>query len=141
MSALAGLGLGSALSGGSSPSAASQAGSIAQISQNEFMTLLLTQLQNQNPLDPISDTNFATQLAQFSQLDSLNTLNSNFSSLLQVQQLSGASNLIGRTVSYLPANSSTPLSGVVAGLAIQNGTVELTVNNTEVPLSQVNGIS
>jgi flagellar basal-body rod modification protein FlgD len=129
---------GSALTGST---AAATSDSLSQISSSQFMQLLLAQLQNQNPLDPISNTDFATQLAQFSQLDSLNTLNSNFSNLLLVQQFSGASNLIGKLVSYTPTNSATALSGTVDSLSVQNGTVDLNINGTNVPLSQVNSIS
>ena len=136
----------SALSGLGSPlttaaSSTSGSNSLAQVSQNEFLQLLLTQLQNQNPLDPMSSTDFATQLATLSEVGSLDSLNTNFGSLLQVQQLSSASNLIGRSVTYTVPGSNAQGQGVVDGLTVQNGAADLSVNGTNIPISQVNSIN
>lgn len=121
---------------------ASGSNSLADISQTEFLQLLLAQLQNQNPLNPMSDTDFATQLATLSEVGSLNNLNTNFGSLLQVQQLSGASALIGRTATYTPSDSSAAQQGTIAGLNVQgDGTLDLLVNGTNVSLGQVNSIN
>ena len=45
--------------------------------QSTFLTLLVTQLQNQDPLNPADSTQFVTQLAQFSQLEDLQNINQN----------------------------------------------------------------
>lgn len=47
----------------------------AQISKNEFLNLLVTQLKNQDPLDPMKNDQFAVNLAQFSQLEQLVSIN------------------------------------------------------------------
>jgi len=46
-----------------------------QVDKNEFITLLVTQLQNQDPLDPMDNGEFAVKLAQFSQLEQLVSIN------------------------------------------------------------------
>ncbi len=138
MSALSGTG--SALNGSNSALSTASNG-LSSITQSEFLQLLLTQLQNQNPLDPMTDSDFAQQLATLSEVGSIDTLSTNLTSLLQAQQLYGASSLIGRTVTYLPSGASGPSQGVVSGLSVQKGTVDLTVNNTDVPLSQVSSIN
>jgi len=51
--------------------------STAQQSQDQFLQLLVTQIQNQNPLDPMSNEEFTSQLTQFSMLEQLETLNAN----------------------------------------------------------------
>jgi flagellar basal-body rod modification protein FlgD len=51
--------------------------------QMDFMKLLVTQLQNQNPLEPLDNNEMAAQLAQFSQLQQLESLNKNFAKALQ----------------------------------------------------------
>ena len=55
----------------SSGSTASAGTSAAQQQQSEFLSLLVTQLKEQNPLDPTDGTQFVTQLAQFSSLNEL----------------------------------------------------------------------
>jgi flagellar basal-body rod modification protein FlgD len=45
--------------------------------ESTFLTLLVTQLQNQDPLNPADSTQFVTQLAQFSQLEDLQNINQN----------------------------------------------------------------
>lgn len=116
--------------------------SLAGISQTEFLQLLLTQLQNQNPLDPMSDTDFATQLAELSEVGSLDSVNTSVSDLLQVQQLSSGESLIGSKVSYTTSSSSGTFQGAVSGLTVQSdGTVDLTVNGNNVPISQVNSVN
>lgn len=67
-----------------SSSAASQTSSLdkknSDISKNEFLTLLVTQLQNQDPLEPMKNEEFAVNLAQFSQLEQLVSINDKIAS-------------------------------------------------------------
>jgi flagellar basal-body rod modification protein FlgD len=130
--------------GSSTASGVTTAGSAASstlgLSQNDFMKLLVTQMQNQNPLNPVNSTDFITQLAQFSQVSSMTTLNGNISQMLTLQQMTQASSLIGKTVTYLPAGSQMATSGVVSGVQINNGAVNLVVGNQSIALSQVTGI-
>jgi len=44
------------------------------LGKNDFLNLLVTQLQNQNPMEPMADTEFIAQLAQFSQLEQLENM-------------------------------------------------------------------
>jgi flagellar basal-body rod modification protein FlgD len=135
----------SAVSGlGSNTSTSSTTGtdSLASISQTEFLQLLLAQLQNQNPLDPMSDTDFATQLADLSEVGSLDSVNTSVSDLVQVQQLSSAADLIGSTATYTPTGSTSSSEGQVTGMTVQSdGTADLTIDGTNVPLSQINSIN
>jgi flagellar basal-body rod modification protein FlgD len=109
--------------------------------EDTFLQLLIAQLQNQNPLSPTDPTQFVAELAQFSTLEGVNQLNTNFSNLLQLQQLTGGSSLIGKTASYTQPGTSTSASGVVNSIAVQNGSINLTINGTAVPLANVLGVS
>ena len=67
--------------------------------RDQFLTLLIAQLQHQDPFNPMDSTEFTAQLAQFSSLEQLQNLNTNFeSSMLLSQSLhnSMAVNMIGR---------------------------------------------
>lgn len=59
----------------SSSSTTSTSSSNAQVTQQEFLTLLMNQLKNQDPLDPMKSEDFAVQLAQFSSLEQLVEIN------------------------------------------------------------------
>jgi flagellar basal-body rod modification protein FlgD len=61
--------LGSSNSNGTASSSAGSSGNSADASQQVFLQLLVSQLQNQDPLNPTDSTQFVTELAQFSQLE------------------------------------------------------------------------
>jgi flagellar basal-body rod modification protein FlgD len=72
----------------SSPAAPSTLDSATQgLGENAFLQLLVTQLQHQDPTQPMDDTTFIAQLAQFSSLEKLTSIDS---SLKQLTQLAGA---------------------------------------------------
>jgi len=101
------------------------------LSQNDFLQLLVTQMENQDPLNPQSDTQMAAEMAQFT---ALQTSSASSSSLAMMQ----ANSLVGSTVNLqtTPGSSDTT-SGVVQGIVMQNGTPEIVVNGTPYTLSQV----
>ncbi|MDL5602173.1 flagellar hook assembly protein FlgD [Bacillus subtilis] len=71
------------------------------LGKDAFLQLLVTQLKNQNPLDPQDNSAFVAQLAQFSSLEGITTLNSTVSSLAgnyNSSQALQASSLVGRNV-------------------------------------------
>ena len=69
--------------------------------QMDYMKLLVTELQNQNPLEPLDNNQMASQLAQFSQLQQLESMDSNFASILAVSERTYANTLIGKEVSFM----------------------------------------
>jgi flagellar basal-body rod modification protein FlgD len=80
-------------------------GSLKELGKDEFMQLLVTKLQNQDPLDPMDDEAFIAELAQFSSLEQLQNLNSNLETALnwdylQMQTINNtmATSLIGNNV-------------------------------------------
>jgi flagellar basal-body rod modification protein FlgD len=72
-----------------------------ELGKNEFLELLVAQLNNQNPLEPQENGEFIAQLAQFSQVEGIEQLNTSMESLLsgyQSSQALQASSLVGRKV-------------------------------------------
>lgn len=71
------------------------------LGKNEFLELLVTQLNNQNPLEPQENGEFIAQLAQFSTVEGVEKLNSSVSTIMsgfQSSQALQASSLVGRKV-------------------------------------------
>ncbi len=85
-------------------------------SSQGFLKLLAAQISNQNPLEPMKDTEFVAQMAQFSQLEQTTNLAADVRSLTMSAQLSQGAALIGRTVTYEHADGTT--SGTVERLSV-----------------------
>jgi flagellar basal-body rod modification protein FlgD len=120
----------------STPNAASAdtvSGTQQTLTQNDFLQLLVSQMENQDPLDPQSDTQMAAQMAQFTSLQQTTGMSS---SLAMMQ----ADSLVGSTVN-VQVDSKTSASGVVSGVALVNGTPEVVVNGTDYTISQVTSIT
>lgn len=92
--------------------------------QMDYMKLLITQLQNQNPLEPLDNNEMASQLAQFSQLSQLESMNSTFADVLLTEQRTYANSLIGKNVSSYTENQD-------GTQAIANGTVEQVIKDDD----------
>jgi flagellar basal-body rod modification protein FlgD len=88
------------------------------LGQADFFTLLITQLENQNPLTPQDNTAFVAQLAQFSTLQGIEDLNSNFVSMngsLKSSQAIQASALVGHTVLVGSSQARLASGGEIMG--------------------------
>ena len=94
----------------------------SSLGKDAFLQLLVTQLKNQNPLDPQDNTAFVAQLAQFSSLEGITSLNDSVNSItggLQSSQALQASSLVGRSVivqtgeAYVDPASGKPFNGTV----------------------------
>ncbi len=114
---------------------------INTITQEQFLKLLIAQLQNQNPLEPITDQQFISQLTAFSTLQGIQSLNVSFEQMLRLQQLTGGASLIGRTVTYERTSGGPATSGTVSGLSVQNGQVVLLIGADRVNLNQIRSIA
>lgn len=107
-----------------------------ELGKNEFMRLMIAQLENQNPLDPQDNGAFISQLAEFSSLQEMQGISAsvnNFTNQFKSSQALQASAMVGRSV-LVPASSS-PLSagGTVSGI------VELEASTGSLNISIFNG--
>jgi flagellar basal-body rod modification protein FlgD len=116
----------------------------AKESHDQFMQLLVTQLQNQDPLDPIKQYDFISQLAQFSTLEGIEKLSDQVeqqaglqAELLQLQQLSQAAELVGRNVTYQSASTGDPTQGIVESVSLTNGRLQLNIGEDTIGVDQL----
>lgn len=126
---------------------AGSSSSISQLGQNAFLQLLAVQMKNQDPLQPVDNTQFVAQLAQFSSLQELTTISSQLGSLstatMQVQtadQLLSAFNLIGTNVT-LQDSSGNLVTGTVSGVNISGGQANVDVAGNNYPLSSITSVT
>lgn len=85
-----------------------------ELGQAAFLELMITQMNNQNPLSPQDNSEFVAQLAQFSSVEGLERLNNSFNSFMSNNALQ-ASSLVGRSVSVESDKSTLVNGGIVAG--------------------------
>jgi flagellar basal-body rod modification protein FlgD len=107
------------------------------VSQNTFLTLLITQLQNQDPMNPQDSSQFVAQLAQFSSLEQMANLNTSMNQVLD----NSVTGLIGQTVTIAdPTTASGYVSGQVSGIVYYANGPAVQVNGTNYPLSAIQNI-
>ena len=117
------------------------------LDKNAFLKLLITQLENQDPMDPQDNCEFVAEMAQFSSLEQMtnmnesltkiNTLVSNMDTSVLVGQLSG---MIGKGVEWTntvesadeegkPVVTTENLSGVITGVTMADGVTKIIVQS------------
>jgi flagellar basal-body rod modification protein FlgD len=116
------------------------AGFNSTLGKVEFLNLLAVQLQYQDPLSPVDQESFISQLSQFSTLEGVEKLNSSFENILAMEQISQGANLVGKRVGYFDSNTGEAAEGLVEQIAMSNGEPILTVNGEPVHMSQVTAI-
>lgn len=113
----------------------------SQLGRDQFLTLLVAQLQNQDPLQPIQNEDFIAQLAQFSTLEGIENLNASFSDVLALQNLTQGANLIGRTASYNSPADNSAQTGTIDAYRVNEGNIELMINGEPVAVGLVSQLS
>jgi flagellar basal-body rod modification protein FlgD len=108
--------------------------------RTDYLNLLITQLQHQDPMDPMSNDQMASQLATLSQLEQVESMNKKFDKVLMASQMDQAVNIIGRDVSYMPEGAEQAVLGTVDGAEVVDGEVMLNVNGSRVGLEDVLGL-
>lgn len=89
-----------------------------ELGKDEFLQILAVQLANQDPLEPMKDTDFIAQMAQFSSLEQMKGLNDSFSS-------TKAYGMIGKSVTAtvtLETGEKAEIMGIVSGVVRYNNT-------------------
>ena len=115
-----------------------------QMGKEAFMELLVQQLKNQDPLSPMDNDQFISQLTQMSSLEGIQNLNDNLVGLAMLQQgnalmsqLTQSSALIGKEVTYMDYDTGEERIGAVQSVKIQDGLAVLNIDGTDVPLASV----
>ena len=98
----------------------------AKIGIEDFLRILTTQLNYQDPLKPMDNTAFVAQLAQFTSLQENQQTNDKLDNLLNIQSAAQSVGLIGRTVDV--SASGAKQTGQVTGLDFSSGQPQLTIS-------------
>jgi len=113
-----------------------------ELDRDAFLQLLVMEMQYQDPLNPVDNTDMIAQLAQFSSLEQMESLNDSFTELSgNVDQLNyiSAAVLLGREIIGIDTNGET-VEGVVQGIHMDGSIVYLAVDDHLVSMAGVIGI-
>ena len=102
------------------------------INQNDFIKLFLTQLQSQDPLQPVDNREFLAQLAQFSNLEQTRQTSSNTEGLLVMNSSAQALGLLNKTVEIQGQGAAT--TGSVIAVSFTSSGPELSIQSTAGPV-------
>ncbi|HWI09721.1 MAG TPA: flagellar hook capping FlgD N-terminal domain-containing protein [Burkholderiaceae bacterium] len=97
----------------------------SSLGQEDFLKILTTQLNYQDPLKPMDNQQFMAQMAQFASLEQTRAMNDNIETLLTIQSATQSVGLLGRTVEV--STDSDAAVGEVTSLRFSNGQPLLTV--------------
>ena len=101
-----------------------------EMGQTAFLTLFTTQLQNQNPLDPMENEAFVAQLAQFSQLEATTKMSDSLQTLvgsMTGDRMSSAASLIGKTVAVSDGKAIKNGEAVEGSVSLANDVDSITI--------------
>jgi flagellar basal-body rod modification protein FlgD len=119
---------------GSSPSnpvSSSDAQASPTLDYNDFLQLMVAQLQNQDPLNPTDSSQFMSQIAEFSNVEQSINANSKLDQLLVNSNISQASTMIGLTIT-----GTDGTTGVIQSVRIDSsGSTAMLTNGKQVPIT------
>ena len=111
----------------------------AALTSQDFLTMLITELKNQDPTQPVSNTELLQQLSQMQALQSNVELNSTLTNFSNNQQISAGASFLGKVVSGTDSNNN-PVSGVADSVFLQNGTLMIGIGSNALSVANVTGV-
>jgi flagellar basal-body rod modification protein FlgD len=124
-----------------SSASSSSTNSLQTLTANNFVSFLVTQLQNQDPLNPTDSNQMLSQLSEIGQLQSTTQLDSSLTTMTQQNQVAAASAMIGKSVQGTDQNNNA-VSGNVTSVQVTTNGANLTLDSgSTLSLSNVSSIS
>ena len=112
---------------------------MGKMTTNDFLNMLVTELQQQDPTQPVDSSQILDQVSQIDQIQSNQSLTTTLNSVLLGQNVNTGSALLNQTIQGTDAKGNA-VNGVVSQVSIASGAVQLQVGNSTVPLANVTGI-
>ena len=109
------------------------------LGSDDFMKLLTTQLTSQDPMNPMKDTEFISQMANFTSLEQMRSLSKSFDTFTSDQKMAAAPAYLGRQVTI--TNATGDITGVVEAIKFNNGKPAVVVNGKTYETKLITGIT
>jgi flagellar basal-body rod modification protein FlgD len=112
---------------------------LGNMTTNDFLNMLVTELQQQDPTQPVDSSQILDQVSQIDQIQSNQSLSTTLNSVLLEQNVATGSALLNQTITGTDAKGNA-VNGTVSQVSISSGAVQLQVGNSTVPIANVTGI-
>lgn len=109
------------------------------LGKDDFLRILITQLQHQDPIAPVEDKEFISQMAQFSSLEQITNLSTQFSQLSQTLSTGQSLQLLGREVEISDSGNGAAVRGVVDSVTV-GGEARVVVNSNSYRVDDITRI-
>lgn len=108
----------------------------------DFIKMMVTQLQNQDPTEPAKNGELLQQMSQIGALQSQEALQSSLKTLVSQNNIGSASNLIGKNIEGVDGSSGETISGTVKSVRVVKGDVVLRLESgIDLPMGQISSIT
>ena len=115
-----------------------------ELGKNDFLLLLTKQLQYQDPMKPVENTEFVAQMAQFSSLEQMTNMNASLEKFANASNQSSqfqALGMLGNTVSAKNADMTEAITGTVDSMRFVDGEALFKVGEKEFQISEIQGVT
>lgn len=117
-------------------SAAGSNQALGDIDMSQFLNLMIAELQNQDPLNPMSNSEMMQQISQIRSIDSTTKLTDTLDAVLLGQNLANASSLIGKEVRAL-TDGGGYVTGAVDRVSIVDGVAKVHIGDSQIKLENI----
>ena len=107
--------------------------SSSSLGKDDFLKLLVTQLQTQDPMNPMDDTQFISQMAQFTSLEQMINMNTSV-------QMTQATSYIGKQVTW-DNDQGVEQTGVVKSVRMVNSEPKIIIGDQSIALTKITSVS
>ncbi len=115
------------------------AGQENALGKDQFLTILIAQIKNQDPMSPMKDQDFIAQMAQFSSVEQLTYMAKSLDGL--TNSIGLASSLIGKTIGWSKDENGVELpeakAGIVDSITVRDGLTYAVVGDVVVPINRI----
>lgn len=129
----------SSATGSSSTTSSTTTDAFDKLDTQAFLKLLVTEMSNQDPLQPMDSSEIVNQISQIRSIQASTQLSTTLEAVLLGQNLATASSLLGRTITGLTKDSKN-VTGVVDRVSVADGVATLHIGDSTVSLKNVSAI-
>ena len=111
------------------------------LGKDDFLKLLVVQLENQDPTSPLDDKEFISQMAQFSSLEQMTQMNTTLSNLIINNKINLSYSLLGKYVEVLDSSTGQVESGIVSEVSFGEGSPSISFNGLTYSVDDVTKVT
>ncbi len=118
------------------------------LDKEAFLKLLLTELKYQDPIEPVKDKEFISQMANFSALEQMTNLNSSFnklassinSDLFPALMMQQSSTMVGREIAFTDPSTGAYSNGIISSVVFREGTPYYIIGDKEISAGNIRSL-